>query len=297
MMHLRNLAMVAILATISATAARAEILPIPTQEGWDAARQTVTLASGQVAGFVEMGDTDGTPLILLHGYTDNSRSWSLLAPELVTGRHLFAIDLRGHGKSSAPACCYGLMDFASDLDGFMQAKGIEKADLVGHSLGSMTSAVFAALHPEKVGRLVLISTAFSAPKGPVDWLWENVTVLPETIDPDSQFMIDWYWNPTPVPAEFLDRERAESAATARQTWMGVLESLTMTDWSLYAPRITAPVLILWGDQDSLFDATTQTRVKEAMPSARYQAFAGNGHNMFWEIPGTIGPAITGFLAE
>ncbi|MDQ2064921.1 alpha/beta hydrolase [Xinfangfangia sp. CPCC 101601] len=296
----RIAAAVLVAASLSASfsaPALAEVLPVPSQEGWNAARQTVTLKSGQTIGFVEMGDTAGAPLILIHGYTDNSRSWSLLAPELIAGRHIYAIDLRGHGKSSAPECCYTPLDLASDLDGFMQAKDIAKADVVGHSLGSMTGAVFAALHPEKVDRLVLISSALAVPQASADWLWENVPTLPETIDPNSQFMLDWYWNPTPVAVDFIDRERAESAATPRQTWQGVLEGLSATDWSPLAARIKAPVLIIWGAQDGLFDAATQDRLKAVLPQAKHETYAENGHNMFWEIPETVGPVIAGFLAD
>ncbi len=260
------------------------------------ARQNVTLPSGQDLAFVEMGDTEGKPLILIHGYTDNSRSWSLLAPEL-KGRHIWAIDLRGHGRSATPGCCYTLMDFAADLDGFMTAKEIEKADIVGHSLGSMTAAVFSALHPEKVDKLVLISTAADMPAGPRDWLWDNVPGLPRPIDPDSQFMRDWYANPTPVPADFIDRERAESAAVSAEAWNGILEGLTLTDWSPYAARIKAPVLVLWGDQDGFFDAASQEHIKAILPQAEYETYAGHGHNMFWEIPGTVGPRIETFLGK
>jgi pimeloyl-ACP methyl ester carboxylesterase len=110
-------------------------------------------------------------------------------------------------------------------------------------------------------------------------------------------MLDWYWNPNPVPADFIDRERAESAATPKQVWTGVLDALTLTDWSPYAPRITAPTLILWGDQDSLFDAATQHHIKTLLPNARHETFAGFGHNMFWETPSTVGPMIAGFLSE
>ncbi|WP_323009612.1 alpha/beta hydrolase [Paracoccus sp. (in: a-proteobacteria)] len=131
-------------------------------------------------------------MVLIHGYTDNSRSWSLLAPELAD-RHIYAVDLRGHGESAAPECCYTLMDFSHDLERFMVAQEIETADIVGHSLGSMTAALFAAQHPDMVDRLVLISTAATTPEAAGDWLWENVPQLPETLDPDSQFMKDWYW--------------------------------------------------------------------------------------------------------
>ena len=285
----------AFMAAIVPGAASAEEIAIPSQDEWDSARQMTTLPSGQTIAFVEMGDTEGDPLVLIHGYTDNSRSWSLLAPELAD-RHIFAVDLRGHGASDAPECCYTLLDFSHDLERFMVAQEIETADIVGHSLGSMTAALFAALHPDMVDRLVLISTAASMPEASDDWLWENVPQLPETLDPDSQFMMDWYWNPNPVPADFIDRERAESAATPKQVWTGVLKGLTMTDWSPYAERIEAPTLILWGDQDGLFGEASQERVRQILPDARHETFEGYGHNMFWETPETAGPMIADFLS-
>jgi pimeloyl-ACP methyl ester carboxylesterase len=269
---------------------------IPTQEGWDAARQTVTTADGLTMGYVQLGSGEGTPLILLHGFTDNSRSWSLPAPWL-GDRTIYAVDLRGHGLTDAPACCYGVDTLAHDLGGFMDAMDIDRADLVGHSMGSMTAAVFAALNTDRVNRLVLVSTAVKVPQGASDWLWANVPGLPDPIDPDSQFMLDWYWNPNPVDDVFLTMERTESAATARQTWLGGVVSLSLADWSSLAPRITAPTLVIWGDQDPLFGAEAQAAVKAALPAARYETFAGFGHNMFWETPQATGELIAGFLSE
>ncbi len=272
---------------------------LPSQDDWAGARQSVTTADGQRLSYVEVDGTDGVaddPLILLHGYTDNSRSWSLLVPHL-GGRHVYAVDLRGHGGSDAPACCYGIDAFSGALLGFMDALGIEKADIVGHSLGSMTAGVFAAGHPDRVDHLVLVSTAFGVPKGPTDWLWDNVPALTAPIDPDSQFMLDWYANPTPVDEDFLSRERAESAAVPLHVWTGVLRALTMTDWSWYARRIDSPVLVLWGDQDGLFDAGTQDLVRDTLPEAEFETYAGHGHNMFWERPEDVGARIVAFLGE
>lgn len=293
---MRNGLVALAITAVSSSSVLAEIIEIPTQNGWQAARQTVNLPSGQTVGYVEMGDTTGKPLVLIHGYTDNSRSWSLLAPELA-GHHIYAVDLRGHGKSSAPECCYTLMDFTADLDGFMQAKGIKKADLVGHSLGSMTAAVYTAQHPERVDKLVLISTAAFVPKAGSDWLWDNVPKLTPPLDPNGTFMTEWYANPHPVPADFLDREKVESAAIPLQVWNGVLSGLTMTDWSPYAARITAPTLIIWGDKDGLFDAGSQDHIKSIFPKARHETFAGYGHNAFWEAPKEVGAMIQGFLAQ
>lgn len=294
-MKLAVLALAAV--SFLAAAAQAEVT-LPTQAGWDAARQTVTTADGLKLAYVQLSDGDGTPLLLIHGYTDNSRSWSLPAPYLgLEDRPAYAIDLRGHGASDAPACCYGLDSLANDIVGFMDARGIGKADIVGHSLGSMTAAYVAATAPERVNKLVLVSSAVRMPKAAGDWLWENITALSYPLDPDSPFMRDWYANPTPVDQDFIDRERRESAARPERVWRGVLAALSATDWSSLAPRITAPTLILWGDQDPLFDAAAQAELREALPDAQTRTFEGLGHNMFWEQPQAFGAIVTKFLAE
>jgi pimeloyl-ACP methyl ester carboxylesterase len=280
---------------LAAVAAQAEPV-VPPQADWDAARQTIPVGGGLTLAYVELGTGDGTPLILLHGYTDNSRSWSLPAPFL-GDRPIYALDLRGHGASDAPDCCYGIDTLAHDVVAFMDAKGIERADLVGHSLGSMTAALVAATDPERVGKLVLVSTALRLPEGSGDWLRENVPALQHPIDPDSQFMLDWYWNPTPVDEDFLTRERSESAATPQQVWNGVLVGLSIADWSALAPQIEAPTLVLWGDQDSLFGAPEQEALRTALPAARFETFEGLGHNMFWEQPERAGRLIADFLDE
>lgn len=269
---------------------------VPTQEGWNDARQTLTTADGLTMAYVELAVGEGMPLILLHGYTDNSRSWSLLAPHLGV-RPIVALDLRGHGASDAPGCCYGLDTLAHDVAGAMDALGIARADIVGHSLGSMAAGVLAGLEPERVNRLVLISSATYLPEGAGAWLWENVPALEHPIDPESQFMQDWYWNPNPVDEVFLSYEMAESAARPAHVWEGVLAGLTLADWSMVASMIEAPTLILWGDQDGFFGADEQAALRAAMPEARFEAFEGYGHNMFWEDPERVGSLVAQFLSE
>ena len=141
---------------VSGGEAIAAELPIPTQAQWADAKKSVKLANGITLAYVDMGNSDGAPALLIHGYTDNSRSWSLLAPYLKQ-RRLLAIDLRGHGRSDAPQCCYDYADLANDAALFLDAMGVAKADVIGHSLGSLTAQLLAAQHPDKVDGLVLIS--------------------------------------------------------------------------------------------------------------------------------------------
>jgi pimeloyl-ACP methyl ester carboxylesterase len=276
--------------------ASAEEIPVPSQAEWAAAKKSVDLPNGVRLAYSEMGNTEGKPLVLIHGYTDNSRSWSLVAPYL-TDYHLYAIDLRGHGKSSAPDCCYTYSDFASDTALFLDALKIEKANVAGHSLGSLTAQLFAAEHPEKVEKVVLISSTVDAGGGPGTWLWDNIMPLQPPLDPNSQFMMDWYWNPTPVDDSFIVPERQESAAVPMHVWKGVLWGLTTGTLARISSEVKAPLMIFWGDQDQLFDATHQDMLKQAFPKARYETFAGAGHNMFWEQPQKAAQLIDDFLKQ
>jgi non-heme chloroperoxidase len=94
---------------------------------------TIRLSTGPRLHYAERGDPTGQAILFLHAYVDSwfwfSRVLSLLSLEY----HAFAPDQRGHGDSDRPECCYTVEDYATDVDAFMAAVGIEEATLVGHS--------------------------------------------------------------------------------------------------------------------------------------------------------------------
>src|SRR5688500_10775027 len=94
------------------------------QRAWAESKKAVRLANGIRLAYVELGDPNGQPLLLLHGYTDTSRSWSLMAPHL-SGYRLLIPDQRGHGAADAPECCYGPAQFAFDAKLFLDALGVK----------------------------------------------------------------------------------------------------------------------------------------------------------------------------
>jgi esterase len=98
------------------------------------------------------------PLILLHGLLACSRQWSVVAAELAIRRPVFALDLRNHGQSPRSA----QMDFpalVADLLGWLDARGIGRIDLVGHSMGGKVAMALACRHPERIRRLVIVDIA------------------------------------------------------------------------------------------------------------------------------------------
>ena len=105
--------------------------------------------------YVEKGN--GFPLILLHGLSDDLNLWSPLLPTLSGRWRTIALDIRGHGHSGKPEAPYSIGQFSDDLLAFMRGMEIERAHLLGLSMGAAVAQQFAIDHPGKTGSLVLLS--------------------------------------------------------------------------------------------------------------------------------------------
>jgi pimeloyl-ACP methyl ester carboxylesterase len=128
-------------------------------------KKTVALPDGVTLAYIDTGNPTGPPVVLIHGYTDNARDWVPMLPYLSKRFRLILVDIRGHGKSSKPECCYTRLDFAYDIKLLLDALSIRQADVVGHSLGSIIAQTFAEYWPERTDRVVLISSTGGRPPG------------------------------------------------------------------------------------------------------------------------------------
>jgi pimeloyl-ACP methyl ester carboxylesterase len=294
----RFLAFLLLLAGAMAPCAALASPPAPIdQAGWSARKQSVLLPNGVRLAYVEMGDPNGSPVLLLHGWTDSSRVWTILAPQLMKHR-LLVPDQRGHGASDRPECCYALADLAYDAKLFLDAMKVERAGVVGHSLGSMVGQRLAAEHPERVERLVLIGSTVLVPVRRGDWLWTEVNGLSHPMAVDSPFMRAWSpsASPTPVDGSYLAHADRETVAVPRQVWLGVARELVDVPVGNRAADIRAPTLILSGGKDPLFPPDHHAALVRAFPHARAHVFPELGHNLVVERPDEVGPRLAAFLA-
>lgn len=117
------------------------------------------LADGRLAG-LSWGREDAPTWLALHGWLDNAASFSRLAPLLVErlGIRIVAIDFAGHGRSRhhPPGVDYAIWDYLHDVLDALDSLGLERAGLLGHSMGAGVSCLLAAAVPERVERLMLI---------------------------------------------------------------------------------------------------------------------------------------------
>src|SRR4029077_9152118 len=184
---------------------------------FDALKKSVSLPDGESLAYVSMGAAAGPAVVLIHGYTDSARDWVPRLPYLSPRLRLILVDIRGHGRSGKPECCYTRLDFAYDIKLLLDALRVQQADIVGHSLGSLIAQTFAEYWPERTRRVILISSsggakAGAAPRKPPTAYAAKTRRLKEPIDPASPFMIELWSSPTPVDAAFIRRQRADAAA-------------------------------------------------------------------------------------
>ena len=115
----------------------------------------------------------GEPLLLLHGLASNSRIWDLTAPLLARRFRVLALDQRGHGLSDKPDEGYDFQSVTSDLQAFIQALGLERPGLVGHSWGANVALQFAVDQPDAASWLVLVDGGFLEISAFPDMTWER----------------------------------------------------------------------------------------------------------------------------
>ena len=272
---------------------------------FDASKKTIALPDGESLAYIDMGEHAGPAVVLIHGYTDNARDWVPMLPYVSKRYRLILVDIRGHGQSGKPECCYTRLDFAYDIKLLLDALGVRKADIVGHSLGSIIAQTFAEYWPERTAHVVLISSTGGSPPGtakkaPQFDFAAEIRKLKEPIDADSPFMIAWWDSPTPVDPDFIRRQRKDAAGIPLRVWLAVLDqglpaNNMYGDLQSTLPRLQAPTLLIWGSKDPIMEEDVRQSLRDALPKAKVKIFEGLGHNPFWEDPRAVADAINAFL--
>lgn len=205
------------------------------------------------------------------------------------------LDQRGHGATDKPDMrMYPISLYASDLAAFMDQQGIKKADIIGHSLGSMIAQAFAINYPEHVDHLVLESSTL-VNNQTIGLDMYNATLAFGDNPPSEEFMDNWYSTPNPVDEEFLSHEKAESSAIPPYAWRAITKGGAFSDLTPFMTEIKAPTLILWGTSDTFFAEKNQDDLRKALPNAKFIAYENIGHNIHWEDPQRMAADVLSFL--
>jgi len=241
----------------------------------------------------------GPTVILLHGLGGSWQNWAFNIAPLAAKYHVIALDQIGFGKSDKPMINYRVGTYVDFLDQFYKQLKIERATLVGNSMGGWIAAAYTAAHPEKVDRLVLEDAGGYAPPANFDYR-VLYSLNPSTRDAMKQVARLVFYN----QALFGTEAAIDRAMTARinagdgYTIKSLTESIIRGEDFLDAQvkTIRQPTLIVWGKQDGLTAVSDGERFKRDIPNATLLVIDQCGHIPNIEKAAEFNAALLKFLA-
>lgn len=277
--------------------AAALLLPLP---AFAAPPVAAALSSNPTADrFVEVGGTKlrirdegprkGIPIVLIHGYTFSLETWDAWAADLARDHRVIRYDLSGHGLSGAdPEGHYTTADREAQLGAVMDKLGIKKAIVAGNSLGGMIAWHFAADHPARVAKLILVDSGGFSINGVTDKPAPVPPPLRAFLTAPSEAGVAFtlshiYAHPERVTPAERERFRAMIAANGPALIQHV-EQFTLPDPTLKLGAIRTPTLILWGEKDPLVPVGDAKKFGDVIPGAKVEIFPDVGHVPQEEAP-------------
>ena len=272
--------------------------------------RTVTL-HGHTFSYCDSGS--GPALLFIHGILGSQRQWAHLVDRLDEDHRVIVPDLFGHGESAKPMGDYSLGAHAATLRDLLDRLEIDRVTLVGHSLGGGIALVFSYLFPERVERLVLVSSGGLGRE--VSPLLRSATL------PGAEYVL-------PVIASGWMRDRLASAGRAlqkvgvnpgsdiTQVWEGFTslgdadtrraflattravidpggQSVTAHDYLPEAAPI--PTLVVWGTKDRMIPAWHAASATTSIPQCRVELFQGAGHFPHLDDPDRFADIVRDFV--
>jgi len=255
------------------------------------------LVFGQKIHYVEAGS--GPTVILLHGLGGSTQVWQFNIAALAEKYHVIVPDQIGFGKSDKPLVNYRIRTYVDFLDQFCKQLRIERASLVGNSMGGWIAAMFAAAFPERVDKLVLVDSAGYAPSKDLDTR-VLVGLNPTTREGMKVLVTKIFFNKAFLTDAAIDQAiAARLAAGDGYTINSITESIIRGEDFLdeTVKTIKRPTLIVWGRQDGLTPLSDGERFNKDIAGSKLVVFDQCGHVPNVEKAGEFNAAVLKFLSE
>ncbi len=255
---------------------------------------------GRKINYIEAGS--GPNVILLHGLGDDLSVWEQTVPALSPKYRVWALDQIGFGGSDKPFINYRVSVLVEFLYAFCRKLGIEKATLVGNSLGGWVGAAFAHAHPEKVEKLVLVGAAGYWPKhhGVQEMTREQLTKLgvssPSAYRETMKWMLydEAILTEAFVEAAYAAQLKRNDGYTINQLIESILRGEDRLDGKM--KKIEAPTLVFWGREDEATPLAIGEAFAKEIPGAQKAIIDRCGHMPQFECPAALNAALRTFLA-
>jgi pimeloyl-ACP methyl ester carboxylesterase len=301
---MRIFGLLALGALLAAVPARAEVQPFP------ASFQTETIPTNGTEIFVRVGGS-GPAVVLLHGYGETGDMWAPLAAKLAETHTVIVPDLRGMGLSSHPASGYDKKTQGRDIAGVLDALKVDKVDLVTHDIGNMVGYAFAAEHPERVTKFVLMDAPLPG-VGPWDEILKNPLLwhfrfggpdMERLVAGRERIYLDRFWNEFSADPKNFDEASREHYAklyalpgamhSGFEQFKAFDQDAVDNKAFLAKGKLQMPVLAIGGKKS--FGSTMAAVMRFAASDVQEAVIPNSGHWLIEENPTATIDAVTKFL--
>lgn len=246
---------------------------------------------------------DKPSIVLLHGITDNGLCWTRMAQALESNYDLILVDARGHGHSDKPETGYSADDHAADVAGLIEALGLEKPVVMGHSMGAATATTLGATYPDLVGLLILedppwrpANSGSEEERKAARQEWQSNLIEQQTLSQAEIMAAGQERSPNWDAVEF--GPWAQAKLQVNPAVLGLIGA-RLNAWPELIPKLRCPTLLLTADValGGIVDPETAKAVVAMNDKIDHVHLAGAGHNIRREQFEACLTAVTNFLAS
>ena len=268
-------------------------------QAWAQAAESKTVeVFGQKIHYLEAGA--GPNVILLHGLGGDATNWAATVPALASKYHVWAVDQIGFGSSDKPFINYRVATLVDFLEGFYKKTGIDKAAVVGNSLGGWAAMAFTLAHPARVEKLVLVDSGGYAMADSSNKVTRQMLagLNPSTVEGAKGVLAVIFANKslvTQANAErlFAEHMRKNDGYTIDQFLDSIMRGEDVLNEKLGAIKV--PTLVLWGRGDQLIPLASGEQFAKDIAGAQLTVLDGCGHVPQIECAAPFNAALTKFL--
>jgi 3-oxoadipate enol-lactonase len=238
-------------------------------------------------------DGNGDAIVLLHGFPLTREIWNAQTSQLAQTHRVIRPDLRGMGRSSAPDGPYLMETLAGDLAAILDAMAIERAAIVGHSLGGFVALAFARMYTERVARLGLVCSRLGPDSPEIAGFRNDLADRLErenSIEPAVESYIPKLFSDKSLQenSEAVERARAIARSNSPRGAAAMLRGMAQRAESYdIAADLAMPVLIVAGAGDNVVPKAEAETIRAAFPAAHLTVMKKSGHLPMLEEPGAL----------
>lgn len=263
------------------------------------------IANGLRLHYLDWGGESRPPMVLLHGFTGNAHAWDPFAAAMQPYCHVLALDQRGHGDSEWAKDGYATEQYVADLAAFAEALRLGRFIPMGLSMGAINAMVYAAAHPTKVDKLVIVDIGPQIPRQTLERMRQSPNPDPGVFESEEE-VVQFLRSQNPRPS--LEFWRAAARHSTKRQPDGKL--IWKWDPALRAPQgppprraelwrcleqIACPTLIVRGKESDILAPETAQRMVETLPCGKLVEIEGAGHTIPDDNPEALAAAVRDFL--